>query len=69
MQRNGVGTIIFGKHTFLNGRTRFFERERKKDIFFGNKQSDSFSSRTRIFAVCLNHGSAKEKLRWKKTEN
>lgn len=30
MQRNGVGTIIFGKHTFLNGRTRFFERERKK---------------------------------------
>lgn len=68
MQRNGVGTIIFGKHTFLNGRTRFFERERKKH-FFGNKQSDSFSSRTRIFAVCLNHGSAKEKLRWRKTEN
>lgn len=33
MQRNGVGTIIFGKHTFLNGRTRFFEREKKKDIF------------------------------------
>lgn len=68
MQRNGVGTIIFGKHTFLNGRTRFLNVKEKK-TFFGNKQSDSFSSRTRIFAVCLNHGSAKEKLRWRKTEN
>ena len=58
MQRNGVGTIIFGKHTFLNGRTRFFERERKKDIF---KLSFSFCY-TALFHYCVNVDNQERKI-------